>query len=341
MKIKQKMILMLLIICSMSFIGCGQKEASRETYVLGTIVKLKVYGKNAEEAVQASINKLSQIEEKMSVNKPNSEVSKLNKSAGKKSEKVSKETYYVINKALKYSKLSQGNFDISVEPLVKLWGIGTDKARVPSKEEIDKAKQLINYKDIEVKENGEVYLKKKGMEIDLGGIAKGYAADKLKKIIKDRGITSAFINLGGNVDVIGNKTDGSPWKIGIQNPIKDKGQYMGILTVSDKSIVTSGNYERYFIKNNKRYHHIFDIKTGYPAEKGLISATIVSDNSIDGDALSTSAYVLGLDKAINLIESLNGIEGIFITKDKKVYVTSGLKTNFELTDKEFTYEKGR
>jgi len=135
------------------------------------------------------------------------------------------------------------------------------------------------------------------------------------------------------MEVIGN--------IGIQDPLSTRGEYLGTISVTDKSIVTSGNYERFFIKDGIRYHHIFDPKNGYPANKGLISTTIVSDKSIDGDALSTSTYILGLDKGLKLIESMKDVEAIFITNDKKIYVTPGLKDNFNLTNKEFTYEKGR
>ena len=177
--------------------------------------------------------------------------------------------------------------------------------------------------------------------MDLGAIAKGYTADEVKKVLLNNKINSALINLGGNVYAIGTNPDGDDWNIGIQNPLSTRGEYLGTISVTDKSIVTSGNYERFFIKDGIRYHHIFDPKTGYPAEEGLISTTIVSDKSIDGDALSTSTYILGLDKGIKLVESIKGVEAIFVTKDKKVYVTPGLKNNFKLTSKEFTYEKGR
>ncbi|WP_410506226.1 FAD:protein FMN transferase [Haloimpatiens sp. FM7315] len=323
---------------SLSLFGCGEVEAGKENYIMGTIVNLKAYGskKSTRDALEAATTRLSEIENKMSVNKSDSEVSKINNNAGFKHQKVSEDIYYVLNKAMEYAKLSKGNFDITVEPLVKLWGIGTKNAHVPSLNEIERAKALINYKYLNIKSKKEAYLEKKDMAIDLGGIAKGYAADEIKTIFKEKGIKSAFINIGGNVNLLGKKTDGTPWKIGIQNPLKDKGEYMGVLTLEDKSIVTSGNYERYFIENGKRYHHIFDVKTGYPSENGIISATIVSEKSIDGDALSTTTYVLGVADAMNLIESIKGVEGVFITKDKKVYITSGLKESFELTDKTFT-----
>nr|WP_208526396.1 FAD:protein FMN transferase [Clostridium botulinum] len=321
------------------FVGCNSKPeepVSRETYLMGTIINIKAYGKNADKAVQASVDKISDIENKMSLNISTSEVNKINKNAGIAPVKVSKNTFDVVKASLIYSEKSKGFFDITVEPLVSIWGIGTDKARIPSKDEISTALKLINYKDVVINEKeSTIMLKRKGQAIDLGAIAKGYTADELKKVLLNYNVSSAFLSLGGNVYVLGNKPDKTPWKIGVQNPLEPRGDYLGIVSVSDKSVVTSGNYERFFERNGKRYHHIFDTKTGYPAEKGLISVSIISDKSIDGDALSTSVYTLGLDEGKKLIESLKGVEAIFVTNDKKVYVTSGLKDIFKLTNTDF------
>ena len=177
------------------------------------------------------------------------------------------DTYSVIEKAVQYSKLTDGALDATIEPIVKLWGIGTDKERVPSKNEIEEKLKLVNYKDIILdNKNSTVQLKRTGQAIDLGAIAKGYTADEIKKVLLDNKISSALINLGGNVFAVGNKTDGTSWNIGIQNPLDTRGQYLGTISVTDKSVVTSGNYERFFIVDGKRYHHIFDPKTGYPSE---------------------------------------------------------------------------
>ncbi|MHB8034572.1 thiamine biosynthesis protein ApbE [Clostridium botulinum] len=339
MKIKYVTILLLCICLPLVFVGCASKSeepVSRETYLMGTIINIKAYGKNADKAVQSSVDKISDIENKMSLNISTSEVNKINKNAGISPVKVSKNTFDVVKASLIYSEKSKGSFDITVEPLVSIWGIGTDKARIPSKDEISTALKLINYKDVVINEKeSTVMLKRKGQAIDLGAIAKGYTADELKKVLLNYNVSSAFLSLGGNVYVLGNKPDKTPWKIGVQNPLEPRGDYLGIVSVSDKSVVTSGNYERFFERNGKRYHHIFDTKTGYPAEKGLISVSIISDKSIDGDALSTSVYTLGLDEGKKLIESLNNVEAVFVTKDKKVYITSGLKDTFKLTNTDF------
>lgn len=309
---------------------------------MGTIVQLKVYGGNAEKATQKALKRMSDIENKMSVNIETSEITKLNAKAGVAEEKLSADTFSVIEKAVEYSKLTDGAFDATIEPVVMLWGIGTERERVPSKTEIDEKVKLVDYKDIILNaENSTAQLRRKGQAVDLGAIAKGYAADEIKKILIDNKVSSALINLGGNVYAVGSKMDGSSWNIGLQNPLDARGQYIGTVSVIDKSVVTSGNYERYFTVDGVRYHHIFDPQTGYPSEKGIISTTIVSDKSIDGDVLSTSTYVMGLEKAQKLVESIEGVEAIFITADKKVYVTSGLKDNFNLMDREFIYEEGR
>ncbi|EPY2306121.1 FAD:protein FMN transferase [Clostridium sporogenes] len=339
MKIKYVTILLLCICLPLVFVGCDSKSeepVSRETYLMGTIINIKAYGKNADKAVQASVDKISDIENKMSLNISTSEINKINKNAGIAPVKVSKNTFDVVKASLIYSEKTKGSFDITVEPLVSIWGIGTDKARIPSRDEINNALKLINYKDVVINEKeSTIMLKRKGQAIDLGAIAKGYTADELKKVLLNYNVSSAFLNLGGNVYVLGNKSDKTPWKIGVQNPLEPRGDYLGIVSVSDKSVVTSGNYERFFERNGKRYHHIFDTKTGYPAEKGLISVSIISNKSIDGDALSTSVYTLGLDEGKKLIESLEDVEAVFVTNNKKVYTTSGLKDTFKLTNTDF------
>lgn len=310
----------------------------KEFYVLGTIIQLKVYGRKAEKAIQEAITRLYEIDDKMSAFKEYSEVSKINKNAGKLHSRVSNDTYFVIKKAVQYSKLSDGAFDPTIRPIVNLWGVNTDNARVPDRDEINNALKLVNYEQVALDDtNSTIKLNYENQCIDVGGIAKGYAADEVKSIFKKNKIRSAIIDLGGNIFAYGSKQDGAKWNIGIQDPFSFCGEYSGIVSVKDKSIVTSGNYERYFMKDGKRFHHIIDPRTGYPSENGVVSATIVSDYSIDGDALSTCAYVMGIDNGVELIESLDGVDAIFITEDKKIHITSGIKDNFKLCNTEFMY----
>ena len=241
--------------------------------------------------------RLNDIENKMSVNIENSEIYNINKNAGDKPTKVSEETFALIKKAVSFGELSGGAFDISLGPVIKLWGIGTENQRIPDKSEITKALQLTGYKKIIIdNENQSIFLKDKGMGLDLGGIAKGHAADEIKRILEENDVKSAIIDLGGNIIAHGNKTDGTEWKVGIQDPYSERNHYLGVLNVSDSTIVTSGTYERFFIENNVRYHHIFDAKTGYPCDNEVMAVTIVADISEDADALST-AVLFGGDEA--------------------------------------------
>ncbi len=326
--------------------GCSKKEitpVSRETFALGTIIDFKVYDKDQDKAnkiIDECIERIKDIEQKMSANIEDSDVSIVNKNAGKQSVKVSNETMYVAKKSLEYSYITNGKFNITVYPLVNLWGIGTENARVPSGSEINEAISNIDYNDVVFDETqNTIYLKRENQGIDLGAIAKGYVGDEIKKIFMENNIKSAFVNLGGNVMAYETKVDGSKWRIGIQNPLETRGEYLGIVSVENKSIVTSGNYERYFEQDGKRYHHILDATTGYPADAGVISTTIITESGIDADALSTSLYLIGLGEGMKLIESIDGVEAIFVTKDKEIYTTSGLKDNFEFTNEEFIYKK--
>jgi thiamine biosynthesis lipoprotein len=309
---------------------------SSEFNALGTINKLTLYDGEIAVAINEAMDRVYDIDDKMSVFKEESCISKINRNAGGLPQKVSKDTYYVIERAKYFSELTLGLFDPTIRPLVGLWGINTRHARVPNKNEIITALKLVNYKDI-VLNNSDYTVKLNNDKqcLDLGAIAKGYAADEVKIILMKNNVKSAIIDLGGNIFAMGGRPDGSHWTIGIQDPLSFQGDYIGTTNVTDKSIVTSGDYERYFVSNEKKYHHIIDSRTGYPSENGIISVTIISDNSIEGDALSTCAYIMGIKKGLKLIESLKGIDAIFITKDKRVYTTEGLINKFHLCNKEY------
>ena len=350
--LENALIIMLVLICIvliLIFVTENNKKSNidkkanmdKEFYSLGTLNQLKVYGKNAKKSIEESIDRLSEIDNKMSVFKDYSEISKINNNAGNQPQIVSEDTYYVIQKSIKYCSLSNGAFDITIRPIVALWGIGKEGERIPAINEIKDTLKIVNYKDIVIdKNNSSIFLKNEKQEIDVGGIAKGYAADEVKNIILKNGIKSALINLGGNIVVIGAKEDGTPWVVGIQDPIKPRGEFALTISVINKSVVTSGNYERFFEKDGRRYHHIINPRDGYPSESNIISATIISDYSIDGDGLSTGVYIMGINKAIKLIEEIKGVDAIFITKNKEVYVTTGIRENVTLTNYEFVYKNG-
>jgi FAD:protein FMN transferase len=324
-------------------VSCTEKKEAYEaqSYLMGTVVSVKIYGDNGQKSAADVFKRISAIEKMMTINASGSEIDKLNSAAGKNYVKLSPESIFVISTANKYSALCNGAFDITVGPLVKEWGIGTDNPKIPEKEKISELIRLVGYKDIVIDEKkNSVKLLRPKQVVDLGGIAKGFAGDEAIRIFKSNGITSAYVNLGGNVVALGKKPDGSPWHIAIQNPRSANGTYIGILEVSDKAVVTSGDYERFFEKDNVRYHHILDPKTGYPARSGLISVTIVYDISIDSDALSTTSFILGMKEGYGLISRIKGAEAIFVTDEKKVYITKGLDKIFTFKDAtgEFHFE---
>ncbi|MFZ5967209.1 MAG: FAD:protein FMN transferase [Bacillota bacterium] len=331
---------MLILILMIIFTGCSKKDemVTDSTYMLGTYLQINIWTQDAEkgkEIIQQCFQRISDIEKRMSVNIEDSDVSKININAGKASVQVESDTDYVLTKALEYARATDGAFNPAIGKLVALWGIGTEKENVPSDNAIQEALQYVDYHKIDMKDGRNVRLEAEGMRIDLGGIAKGYAADEVAKILSENGIKKAIINLGGNVLVMGSKEENTPWKVGIQNPFEPTGTYMGVVELTDKTVVTSGNYERYFEKNGKRYHHILDPKSGYPAENGIISSTIIADKSIDADALSTGVYVLGLEKGMALIEGLQGVECILINDKSEVFLSSGIKDRFKITNDQF------
>ncbi|HWQ30156.1 MAG TPA: FAD:protein FMN transferase, partial [Negativicutes bacterium] len=332
------------LLLSLLFTGCqGQSQnASAEpltktNYLLGTVVEITLYDHQDERIIDEAFSRISEIESEMTINNAEtSEIIALNNASGKNEVTLTPDTFYVVERGKYYSELSKGKFDITVGTVVKQWNIGTNYAAVPDPAELAKAVKLVDYtKLILNKDKLTAKLEDEGMKVDLGAIAKGYSADEVARILKENGVQHAIINLGGNVMTIGGNPKGTPWKIGIQDPFNPRGDFLGIVTVDNKTVVTSGTYERYFEANGKKYHHILDTTTGYPIENNLYSTSIIADKSIDGDGLSTTTLLLGLEDGMKLIEELDNVEAIFVTGNKKVYVSSGLKDIFTLTNNEF------
>lgn len=322
--------------------GDGTKAEKKDIYkrsefVLGTIVTVKIFEDGSEEVLNQIFSRLSEIEDRMSFNSKVSQVIDINKSAGINAVKVSDDTFNVISTAIDFANKSDGKFDPTIGQLVKLWGIGSEEAAIPSDVDRDNAVQLTDWNNVELDESEKnVYLKKKGMEIDLGAIAKGYASDEVIRILKDYQVKSGIINLGGNVYAYGEKRDGSAWRIGIQNPFSTRGEYLGIVNLKNKSVVTSGIYERYFEVEGVRYHHILDTKTGYPVENELASVTVIAESSINADAISTILFVAGVQEGLAFLkEYYPGVDAIFVTRDKEVYTTDLNEYSFKWTDDTF------
>ena len=309
---------------------------SRLELFMGTAIKVTLYNGGSEEILDKVFDRIVEIENLVSINKDNTEIVDLNKNSGIKPVKLSETSYEIIEKGLHYSKISQGGYDITIGPLVKLWSIGLPEAKVPKNNEIEEIIKNVDYSKVIMNdETKEVFLTDKNMMLDLGSIAKGYVADEVANILKEESVEEAIIDLGGNIYALGLKNGEKNWRIGIQNPFDNRGKVVGVVEVSNKSVVTSGIYERFLEKDGVRYHHILNPKTGYPYETNIAGVSIISDKSVDADALSTLVFTKGIEEGIKFVESIENVDAIFVTNDKKVYTTKGIKDSFKISNDEF------
>lgn len=305
--------------------GCSlESKYDCEFFAMETVMTINAYGSKSETAVKAAQNEINRLDRLLSVQNENSEIFKLNQS---KKMTVSEDTLTLITRSKELYTLTDGAFDISCEPLTREWGfyLGLEN-KVPSQKAIETALEGVGAEHIKF-ENSTVTLDKNS-SLDLGGIAKGYASHKAAEILKENGVTSALMSLGGNVRAVGSKPDGDFWSVAITDP-DDNSKSIGTLKISDKAVVTSGGYQRYFEENGQIYHHIIDTKTGYPADSGLKSVTVVSSDDTLADALSTSLFVMGLEKSGKFYrENSNLFGAVFITDKGEIYVTDNLKDSF-------------
>jgi thiamine biosynthesis lipoprotein len=316
-----------------TLLSCGQKESWRTDFVLGTVCTVRFFQPVKKEIFNDIFSYLYELDDILNVHKDGSDIDTINKNAGIKAVAVRRELIEVLSTALEYAALSSKNghalFDPTIGPLVALWGIGSETERIPSDEEINAALALVNWRDVEIPpEKRTVFLREKNMALDLGAAAKGYAADKTAGIIRKHGIANAIIDLGGNIVALGAKADGGEYKIGIQNPRSERGEYIGYMRVKNKTVVTSGNYERFFERDGVRYHHILSTETGRPVNNSLLSVTIIAEKSIDADALSTLVYALGFERGSALLETLPDTDGIFVFEDNEIKLTGGAEAVF-------------
>jgi FAD:protein FMN transferase len=319
--------------------GAAVQPLERTVYdLLGTACMVRLYTGGSAAIMDKAFARIEEIDARMTISRPDSEVLEVNRAAGQHPVKVTQDVLTVISQGLKYSADGNGAFDITVAPLVKLWGIGTSNARIPQKAEITAAISLIDYRNVVLDQKAlTVYLKKPGMGLDLGSVAKGYAADEVVRILRANGVSAALVDLGGNILTMGRKPDGSPWRIGIQNPEAARGTKLGYVDIASGSVTTAGTYERYFEQGGKRYFHILDSRTGFPAWNGLSGVAILAPDSMTADGYDTLVFTLGLVEGRKLVESTHGlIEAVFITETHNVYVTPGLRSRFTLTDSAYT-----
>ena len=319
--------------------ACGGQAAplSRTEFVLWTTCTVTLYDHAEQAALDAVFDRLHQIHSRASVNIPESELDAVSAAAGRTPVHVSDDVFSVVKAALRYSTLSDGRFDPTVGPLMKAWKMNTDQGHIPAPADITRALSLVNWRDVVMDESAKtIYLTRAGMSLDAGGVLKGFAADETARVLSSRGVKSAMIDLGGNILAMGSKPDGSPWRIGIQDPDSPRGVSFGTVEIVNKSVVTSGVYEHFFMQNGKRYHHIMDTRTGYPVENGLVAVTMISPVSIDADGWDTTLLCMGTVRGLALAKSL-GLDVLLVSSDHRLYATDGMKKMLTITDPGFTY----
>lgn len=315
------MLPVLLMMCS----GCSaEKELPKVSeigFYLDTVITLTAYTKE-EKVLKEALEECGRYERMLSRTIEGSDVWRINHANGEPVE-VSDDTEAVLRCAAEISEKSGGAFDITIAPASTMWDFTSEKAELPDAAALAAAAELVDYSKIRME--GNTVLMPAGMMIDLGGIAKGYIADRVKAWLEERGVEHAILSFGGNIVAIGKKPDGSDWKVGVQDIDKPTGEHMLVVRNSGGSTVTSGIYERGFELDGVRYHHLLNPKTGWPEQNELASVTILSESSMEGDALATAAFVLGTEEGLTLIEGLEGIEAVFIARDRQVTYSSGAK----------------
>lgn len=349
MRYKVRLILASAVVASMLLTGCGTasntkntgsasetqttnsttasstQPVSQEIFAMDTYMTVTAYGDNAQKGVTDAVAEIQRLDNLLSIGKEDSEISKLNKSG---SAALSDDTAVMVAKALDLYKSTGGAFDITVLPLMELWGFTTQEYYVPTEDEIQSTLQRVGADKLTWDESTKTLTLGNKQEIDLGGIAKGFTSSRIMEIFKKDGVTCGMVSLGGNVHLLGTKQDGSAWRVGIQDP-NNTDDMLGVLEANDCAVITSGAYERNFEKDGVTYHHIIDPATGKPSNSGLTSVTIVSKDGTLADGLSTSLFVMGKDKAIAYWKQhADEFDTILVDKDRNVYITEGIAGNF-------------
>lgn len=309
--------------------GCSAESSPEPVqgtfFAMDTVMDFTIYGESG--LIDQSESLIASLESLVSVTDANSELYAINQTgSGTLTGKASS----LMEQALEICRRTDGALDLSIYPIVRAWGFTTGSYQVPDEAEIQALLPLVDYRKIQYDAATGTVTLPEGMEIDLGSVAKGYAGQLAAQMLREHGVQSALLNLGGNVQTVGTKPDGSPWQIGIKDTQGEDA--MMVLSVEDQAVVTSGGYERYFEQDGQTYWHIMDPSTGHPADSGLISVTIVGDEGVVCDGLSTALFVMGLEKAADLWAQSGDFEAVFVTASGEVYITEGLRDRFALTE---------
>ena len=307
--------------------GCSPEKAEEhrsDLFAMDTYMELKVWCPDGERALSEASARITELENTFSVTIPESDISRLNQAEGQPVE-VSPDTSLVVQKGIEIGDASRGALDISIYPVLQAWGFTSQEKHVPTRETLQKELERVDYSRIRVEGNSVTI--PSDMQIDLGALAKGYTGDEVMRIFRDHGARSAIVSLGGNVQALGTKPDGSRWKVGVVNPFTTSDN-LGVLEIADQAVITSGNYERYFEENGVRYWHIIDRKDGEPADNGLVSVTVVGSSGLECDALSTALFVEGTEGAVSHWKRDRSFEMVLVTDDGRILLTEGLRDVF-------------
>ena len=343
-KIRQRAVVVCMII--IVFAGCQQSDDRQyfTDFSLGTVITITLYSGNRNanaQLVEHLFAYARDAEVQMSTSEEDyddSELLRVNNAAGIHPSVVSPRTFAVVAEGIRLSQLTNGDFEVAIWPLTRLWNFArlSDTQELPMPHHIHNAIPLLKHTDIVLDSTeSTIFLTRKGMGIDVGGVAKGWIGDYFKSYLQDNGVDAALIDIGGNIITVGTREDGEQWKIGIQDPHAEQGTIVGVLSLEGGTVVTSGNYERYVDIDGVRYHHIIDPRSGFPVDNGLSSVTVVTQKSAYADALSTALYVQGVEKGYEFVNSLANTEAMFITSDNKIILTPALQDKFTLRSNAF------
>ncbi|MCM1102429.1 MAG: FAD:protein FMN transferase [Clostridium sp.] len=321
------------VICVILIWQQGQRTAhTKSFFAMDTFFVLTAYGPEAEDALEQCAGKVEELESLWSVTREDSDIARLNRHArGSMAEeaiKVAPETFVLVDEALRLGRETKGALDITLYPVLREWGFTTGEYRIPEVERLEELLAKTDYTQVETDEDTLTIFLPKDMELDLGAVAKGYTGDCLTALLREQGITSALLDLGGNILALGTKPDGSLWRVAVQDPF-DREKPIGVLEIYDKCVITSGNYERYFTgEDGREYWHILDPADGYPADAGLVSVTVVGDNGLRCDGLSTALFVMGKEQAVEFWRQQGDFGMILVTRDGELYLTEDLEESF-------------
>lgn len=339
MKYKKRKLQLGAVFCCIVLSGCSfgasgsmggvdreaEKVCTQDVFAMDTYMGVSAYGSNREKAVEAAVKEINRLDALWSVSSEQGEVYKVNQEG---EGKLSEDTYDLVCEAQSMNQMTDGAFDMTVYPLMELWGFTSGNYKVPSEHEIQAALRKVDQSRVKITKDHRITLEQ-GQQMDLGAIAKGYTSSRIMEIYKENDVTSGMVSLGGNVQALGTKPDGTKWKIGIRDPESAEGDIIGVVSLADQAVITSGGYERYFEEDGNTYHHILDTKTGYPADNGLSSVSIISEDGTLADGLSTALFVMGKEKAIEFWrEHWDAFDTVLVETDGSIYVTEGLEDCF-------------